>query len=390
MTIIKLKDKADARILIRAANWVGDAIMTTPVVRAVRKNYPRAQITVLAKPWVIPVYEHNPHIDYIWRYDNAFRHTRGLGTFRLAGDLGRYGFDLAVLMQNAFEAGLISFLAGVKERLGYNTDGRGFLLNRSVKMDPELKKGHLIDYYINILTRAGLSAAGREMDLFLDARDRRFAETLLAECGLDSDGPVIGINPGATGGTAKRWFPERYSKLCKRLYEIYGRKILIFGGPADHALGEKISAEARGCCINIAGTTTLGQAFALIEQCCLFVTNDSGLMHAAAAMDIPQVAVMGSTDYIATAPSSSRAIMVRVPVHCSPCLKDTCPTNHECMDAVSVDMVMDTCKKQLDSSGKKAMRTAAKNVINPGTQAETIMEKTDSSANPETADCLTV
>ncbi|MBU3954575.1 MAG: glycosyltransferase family 9 protein, partial [Proteobacteria bacterium] len=154
MTKIMLNDSIDARILIRAANWVGDAIMTTPVIRGVRKNYPNACITVLAKPWVVPVYANNPYVDDIMVYENLGRHRMGIGTLRLAGDIRHRRFDLAILMQNAFEAALLAFLARIPERLGYDTDGRSLLLNRCVRLDPALKKMHLIDYYMGILKGA--------------------------------------------------------------------------------------------------------------------------------------------------------------------------------------------------------------------------------------------
>ncbi|MCP4718624.1 MAG: lipopolysaccharide heptosyltransferase II [Desulfobacteraceae bacterium] len=347
MTKIMLKDSSDARILIRAANWVGDAIMTTPVIRGVRKNYPDARITVLAKPWVIPVYEKNPHVDDVMVYENSGRHKMGIGTLRLAGDMRKHHFDLAILMQNAFEAALLAFLAGIPERVGYNTDGRFLLLNQCVKLDPALKKDHLIDYYIGILRGAGLEDDGRKLDLVLGDEDKAAAKKILAENGLGGSGPVIGINPGATGGTAKRWFPDRYAKLCRELFHKYQTKVLIFGGPADQALGKKIMDMAKGCCINIAGKTTLSQAFGLIGNCDLFVTNDSGLMHAAAALDVNQVAIIGSTDYIATAPANKNSIMVREPTSCAPCLKDECPIDHRCMTRISVDAVMDVCRSVL-------------------------------------------
>ncbi len=353
MVFINLIDNARAKILIRAANWVGDAIMTTPVIRAVRKNFPKAEITILAKPWVIPVYENNPYIDKILVYESNNRHKRGVGTLLLAKDLRGYHFDLAILMQNAFEAGLISFMGGIKERVGYNTDGRGFLLNRKVKLNPELKKGHLIDYYIGILKGAHLADDGRALDLFLCESDREFAGRFLEKEEFDLSKPVIGINPGATGGTAKRWFPKRYARVCKNLAKKLKVKILIFGGPKDFELGKYIAKLSEDCCINIAGTTSLGQAFALIEKCSLFITNDSGLMHAAAALNINQVAVIGSTDYVATAPANENSIMVRAEVFCSPCLKDVCPTDHQCMDKISVDMVMETCKSLLKANWQK-------------------------------------
>ncbi|MBF0572572.1 MAG: lipopolysaccharide heptosyltransferase II [Desulfamplus sp.] len=360
------------KILIRAANWVGDAIMTTPVIRSIRKSYPDAHITLLAKPWVIPVFDNSPYIDEIMVYENDTRHTKGVGTLRLVKDMRKHSFDVAILMQNAFEAGLITFLAGIPVRIGYNTDGRGLILNPSIKMDKRLKKGHLIDYYRGILKGSNHRFCGdlrhfiddgRKLDLFISDFERTEALKKLTSYGIDSQKqPVIGINPGATGGTAKRWFPERYAELAKRLSEQFNTKILIFGGQADKELGDKISEiasqsdgktidQASPICVNLAGKTTLRQAFALIEKCDLFITNDSGLMHAAAALGTKQIAIIGSTDHIATAPSSLNSIMIRVSVPCSPCLKVHCPKDkndtqyHVCMNKITVDMVISEIKK---------------------------------------------
>lgn len=352
MTEIRLKDSSRAHILIRAANWVGDAVMTTPVIRAVRTNFPLARITVLAKPWVVPVYQNNPHIDQVMIYDNDGRHKMGIGTLRLAKDMKIQKFDLAILMQNAFEAALLAFLARIPERLGYNTDARGLLLNRCVKMDPALKKGHLIDYYLAILSSAGLETAGRDLELYPDPRDRAWARHFLDEQALSGPGrPVLGINPGATGGTAKRWFPKRYAQLAAELSARHQTRVIIFGAPADRALGDEISAMTQGACINMAGQTSLSKAFALIGALDLFVTNDSGLMHAAAAQNVNQVAVIGSTDHIATAPANKNSVMVRQKVPCSPCLKTQCPMDHQCMDKITVDMVMAACNAFLEKEG---------------------------------------
>ncbi|MEX1298848.1 MAG: lipopolysaccharide heptosyltransferase II [Desulfotignum sp.] len=345
----QISNQSCRRILIRAANWVGDAVMTTPVIRAVRKNFPEAHITVLAKPWVIPVYASNPHVDEIMVYDHAGRHKMGMGTLRLAKDIRRRRFDLAILMQNAFEAALLVFLAKVPLRVGYNTDARTLLLRPAIPLDPALKKTHLIDYYLGILRGAGMAIDGRDMDLYISRADQKRADVLLSGIKQNRRDRVLGINPGATGGTAKRWFPDRYAALCRRLADTFDTKILIFGGPGDHDLGEQIAAMAPGCCVNLAGNTGLGQAFALIHRCDLFVTNDSGLMHAAAALHIPQVAVIGSTDPVATSPDSPVSRMIRVPVSCAPCLKDECPTDHACMDRITVDMVFDTCCRLLNT-----------------------------------------
>ncbi|MBF0390319.1 MAG: lipopolysaccharide heptosyltransferase II [Desulfamplus sp.] len=350
-------NKSKSKILIRAANWIGDAIMTTPVIRAIRKNYPDAHITLLAKPWVIPVFDNNPYIDEVMVYQSGGRHAKGFGTIRLSKDIRKKRFDIAILMQNAFEAALITFLGSVPVRIGYNTDGRTLLLNPSIKLDKRLKKGHLIDYYIGILKGAGLYDAGRELDLFISDIEKVEAIKIIESYGINiKTDHVIGINPGATGGTAKRWFPERYAELAKRLSEKFKTKILIFGSSSDYELGETIKQDV---CINLAGKTTLRQAFALMEKCDLFITNDSGLMHAAAALHTKQIAIVGSTDHIATSPSSPNSVMIRVPVPCSPCLKVHCPKDksdtdyHVCMNKITLDMVIEKCEYALKKSYKK-------------------------------------
>ncbi len=138
MKPIKLKNNNNPKILIRAANWIGDAIMTTPVIRALKKNYPDSHISILAKPWVIPVFDNNPYIDEIILFDDKKTHKKGFGFLRLAKDLRKYKFDISILMPNSFSSALITFFAGITQRVGYNTDAIGF----KKSLEPLLKKHH--------------------------------------------------------------------------------------------------------------------------------------------------------------------------------------------------------------------------------------------------------
>ncbi|MFO7560247.1 MAG: lipopolysaccharide heptosyltransferase II [Desulfobacterales bacterium] len=358
MLAAKILDQQKIKtILIRSANWVGDTIMSTPLIRAVRKNFPDASIHVLAKPWVAPLFDNNPFIDNVLIYDADGRHRLGFGTFRLSADMRKHGFDLFISIQNAFEAALVSFLAGIPRRVGYNTDGRTLLLNYSIPLDPALKKGHLIDYYLGILHGVSLADDGRELDLFVSDKEQARAEDILSGYGLSGKERLIGINPGAKYGTAKRWFPERYAELCNRLLAEDETKILIFGGPGEESLGKYIAEQTENRCINLSGKTGLREAIALIGRCRLFITNDSGLMHAAAALDIPQIAVIGSTDPIATGPSNRESGIVQVPVSCSPCLKTECPIDHRCMTRITVDMVYTAAQELLASKQTHAQET---------------------------------
>jgi len=340
-----LRSKQIKRILIRSTNWVGDAVITTPAIRAVRKNFPEAKISLLAKPWVAPIFYNNPYIDNVLIYDATGKHKGLSGIPRLSKELRKEKFDLAILLQNAFEAALIVFLAGIPNRLGYNTDARSLLLTHCICLKPAFKRLHQIDYYLGILEGALLKSDGRQLTLVVTDKERKHAEKILAKYGITGKDRLIGINPGAVFGSAKRWFPERYAALSIKLQEYSGAKIVIFGGPGEKALGYYIAELMGNRCVNFCGKTSLREAVALIERCQLFITNDSGLMHVAAAIDTPQIAIFGSTDHVTTSPGSPGSRIIRVPVSCSPCLKPDCPIDHMCMKNITVDMVYDAALK---------------------------------------------
>lgn len=339
-----------SRILIRSANWVGDAIMSTPTLRAIRKNFPAAHISILAKPWVSPLYENNPDIDEILIY--AGKHKGLMGKLRLSNELKLYQFDLAILLQNAFEAALLAFLANIPNRLGYAADGRSALLTHRIYRPQDYKQIHQIDYYLGILKRAGLETFGREQTLIVSETEQKDAEEILNFHGADGKELLIGINPGAAYGTAKRWFPDRYADLCRKIRKQINAKFIVFGGPGEESLGKYICDQVGRNCINVCGRTTLRQAFALIEKCRLFITNDSGLMHAAAALNIPQIAIFGSTNHTTTSPAGDKSLIIRVPAPCSPCLKPDCPTDHCCMTAVTAEMVYEKALTHLDTNDR--------------------------------------
>ncbi|MCF8066988.1 MAG: lipopolysaccharide heptosyltransferase II [Desulfobacterales bacterium] len=341
------------RIVVRAANWVGDAIMSTPATRALRKNFLDAEITILAKPWVGPIYNNNPYVDKIMVYEANGRHRGIRGKFQLGKDLRSEKFDLAFLLQNAFEAALISRLGRIPVRIGYNTDARSLLLTHSIPMTPAHKKRHQVDYYLGILEGASINTDGRSMDLIISESEMLNAETFLQNNRVVKGRILIGINPGAAYGNAKRWIPERFAEVCKRLSGLYKTHFIIFGAPGEAELGKQIKALIGENCINTCGKTNLREAFALIAQCRLFITNDSGLMHAAAAMHIPQIAIFGSTNHTTTYPDSPESLIVRVPTDCSPCMKPECTQKtHRCMEAVTVDMVYHVAEKIISDGYK--------------------------------------
>lgn len=336
------------RLLVRSTNWIGDAVMTTPAVSAIRANFPSARISMLVKPWVAPIFAHSPHVDQILMYDDRGRHAGTWGKVRLARELRRGHFDAAILLQNAVEAAIIAFMAGVGVRIGFDTDGRRLLLTHPVHRRADVLKIHQTGYYLEMLRGAGLTIGTHDLELKVGENARRQACKRLEALGLRDGRAVVGINPSATFGPTKQWFPERFAQLADRVRAAFDAHVVLFGGPGDRGLGQRIASGMKRPPVDLCGRTTLGEAMALIQACDLFVTNDSGLMHVAAALDVPLVAIFGSTNPVATGPSSRRSRVVQSPVDCAPCLKPHCPLGHmDCMRNITVGDVFGAVREML-------------------------------------------
>lgn len=348
MKCMKSLPESPGKILIRSTNWIGDAIMTTPAVRTIRQNFPDSDITLLALPWVADVFAACPHIDHIFIYDKNGRHQGLRGKLRLADELRASNFDLTILLQNAFEAALITSLARIPIRAGYTTDARRILLTHGVHKDPDIGSKHQVHYYQEMLRGLGLQPGPDLLELFLKPSAIKEAETLLKKAVQGRDVPIIGLNPGAAYGPAKRWPVRKYAELGRLLATATDGPILIFGTEEDQEAAAEISAAVGDQVLDLTGKTSLALALACIDRCHVFVTNDSGLMHVAAALHTPLVAIFGSTDHIATGPYSDKATIVRNPLDCSPCMKTHCPKEHfQCMEKITVSEVAEAALKLL-------------------------------------------
>ncbi|HEV2687684.1 MAG TPA: lipopolysaccharide heptosyltransferase II, partial [Bryobacteraceae bacterium] len=286
---------------------MGDAVMCLPALRAIRDRFPQAKISILAKSSVSDLYTHESFTDDLIIYNsNSY--------FRVGSDLRRRQFDCAILLQNAFEAAWIAWLARIPTRIGYNTDLRGLLLTRAIKVPkPGEIPRHQRFYYVELLRRAGVIDHLPTCDGIRLTRSATRTRT-------------IGVSPGAAFGNAKRWLPERFAEAASQLANARGASIALFGSAAERALCDRVAQLIHGPQVtNYAGQTTLAQFIERAAQCELFLTNDSGAMHIASALGVPIVAIFGATDHIATGPTGSNSRVVREPVECSPCLLRECP-----------------------------------------------------------------
>ncbi|MGZ3577439.1 MAG: lipopolysaccharide heptosyltransferase II [Syntrophales bacterium] len=331
-------------ILIRGTNWIGDAVMTLPAVRAVRNTFPAARISVLAKPWVAEIFNICPDVDEVIVFHSPGPHAGIAGKLRLAKELKARNFDTAILLQNAIEAAIITQLAGIPVRAGYNSDGRGLLLTHSVPRTEAVRRVHQIQYYMEMVKALGCRPTEATVHLDPGNEYQGLSEKLLSEHGIRREGFIVGLAPGAAYGPAKRWFPERFAAVGDRLVEDRSAQIILFGSNEDRKSADLVQQHANHRYINLSGKTNLRDAIAVISRCGLFISNDSGLMHVAGALNIPTIAIFGSTNPVTTSPVGDRSVVIYKGASCSPCLKETCPTDFRCMEMISVEEVCETAK----------------------------------------------
>ncbi len=329
-----------SNILVRATNWVGDAVMSVPALRAIRERFPRARVSVLARPWVADIYARESWCDQLIPY-TAERGARDwAGKWHAASALRREKFDCAILLQNAFEAALVVWMARIPVRIGYDRDARGVLLTNAVLVPkPGDTPPHQRYYYLELLRRAGIIERLPHVEAI-----RLEGVPDAAQVGRPRlYGCVVGVSPGAAYGTAKRWLPERFAETAVRLGSEFAGGVAVFGSRDERPLCEQVAQAIRASgvqAINFAGATTLREFIEMVAACRVFVTNDSGAMHIASALGVPTIAVFGATDHVATGPTGELARIVREPVFCSPCLLRECPIDHRCMTAVTTDRVV--------------------------------------------------
>jgi heptosyltransferase-2 len=326
------------RILIRATNWVGDAVMSLPALHALRKRFPHSHIAILARPWVADLYARESVCDRVIPYTPAPGRKDLLAKWTVARELAKENFDAAILLPNSFESALVAKLAGIPRIIGYNRDARGFLLTESIPI-PDAHR-HERFYYLELLLRAGLlseipNPAVISLTPFPETGAALFSARNVAL-------PVIGVSPGAAYGNAKRWLPERFAESAIELAASLNAQVALFGSAAERDLCETVARVIGPRAHNFAGQTTLREFIDMAAACRVFLTNDSGAMHIASALGVPTVTIFGSTDDVTTGPTGPLARIVREPVECSPCLLRECPIDHRCMTRIPSSRVTAT------------------------------------------------
>ena len=321
------------RVLIVGPAWVGDMVMSQVIYSGLRADNPDIEIDVLTPRATLSLVQRMPEVNRGILIDQ--RHGQfGFGYRRALGSkLAENRYDRAIVTPNSLKSALVPFFADIPRRVGFLGEYRYFLLN-DIRLLDKRRLPLMTDRFLALIDKTRAQMIRPQLMVDEDNQTR-----FIRESGLDLSKPVVGFCPGAEFGDAKQWPESYFAELGRRLV-AQGKQVWILGSPADEQTGAIISDGIGDGCTNLSGKTTLPDAIDLLALCESVVTNDSGLMHIAAAVGTPVTAIYGSTSPDFTPPLSDRAKIVRLGLDCSPCFKRECPLGHRnCLNRLSPDLV---------------------------------------------------
>ncbi|CAM2180318.1 Lipopolysaccharide heptosyltransferase 2 [Paraburkholderia sacchari] len=335
------------RALVIAPNWIGDALMAQPLLSRLVKLHPRIDIDAIAPTWVAPVLERMPEIRDVYATDLAHGKLQLLRRWQLAGDLRAERYDAVYVLPNSLKSALIPWLANIPLRIGYTGESRYGFLNVRHANPPKTERPPMVKHYAALAYAPGATVPD-DLPLPRLEADPNEASRVSSRFNLDTRVPLLVFCPGAEYGPAKRWPPEHFAALARMVGQSFPyTQIVALGSPKDAPLAQAIADKAPNV-RNLCGQTALGEACALISRASAVVTNDSGLMHVAAALRRPLVAIYGSTDPRHTPPLSDLAKVQWLHLECSPCFARECPLGHlNCLRELSPEQVFDDLRGML-------------------------------------------
>lgn len=342
--------EAYRNIIVRMPNWLGDAVMATPVLADLRHHFPDAAITAMCKKNVGLLLKEDPHIDEIFSFERPSGWIHRRKHLEIIQPLRQGEFDLGILLTNSWSSALWFYRGNVKELVGYADNFRSPLLTKAVRYSKKKERQHLVTTYKELLQPLGIPLSTTSPQLYLQSDELAWAKNFLKRMGIETDKhKIIGINPGAAYGSAKCWLPERFVQVSKKLLEDPQVRIVYFGDAAGAPLVDSICSKLPKEVINLAGKTSIRELMALLKCCAVLLTNDSGPMHIAAALATPLLALFGSTNEVKTGPNPQGEV-IHKHVECSPCYKRTCPIDFRCMTRIESDEVVETLRKIVEEN----------------------------------------
>ena len=335
-------------ILLIRTDRVGDVVLTTPAIAALRADFPAAHIAMLVSPETREIVDGNPHLNEVIVDDKKGKHG-GLGFFALVSLLRSKKFDLAVVFHTKKRTNLLCFLAGIPERLGYKNNKFGFLLTKPL-VDVRIEGDrHEAQYCVDVLKPLGIEASAFRPFVPLTGECRKWVAGIFDKNKISPLDVVVAVHPGASC-ISKRWMPERFSEVINALS---GRpaKVVLVGGPENAAIASQIKSSLKVPILDLTGKTTIGQLAAVLAKCRLLISNDSGPVHVAVAVGTPVVSIFGRNQKGLSPtrwrPLGAKDIVLHEEVGCPICLAHNCVIDFECLKAVKVPQVLQAAKSLL-------------------------------------------
>jgi len=350
-----VRSKEKKRLLVLRYRFIGDTILTIPFLRNLRRAEPQAHIAWLVAPGSSDIVKGIPYVDELIYWDPVTIHADSRGTHRSLADkwafirgLRSMRFDKAYVLKRSLSSAIIAWLSGASERIGFDTECRGFFLTKRV---PYRHDQHEVQNFLDVLRADNITIRDDYLEAWLTDSERAFADNFLMQSGFTDKQKIIALHP-FTANPPRAWHLDNFIELANRLQEKYCARVLIFGGKRDSSHIEYLKGKISPEPVMVVGTTTLRESMALLERCSLLVCNDSGIMHLAAAMQIPLVALFGPQSPVKFGPWGEKCRVLYKAYPCSPCkqkfFKECKPTDRmspECVEAIRVGEVIEEIEK---------------------------------------------
>ncbi|MDD5097164.1 MAG: lipopolysaccharide heptosyltransferase II [Candidatus Omnitrophica bacterium] len=349
--VFEKKDQQLKRILIVRTDRIGDVLLSTPVIKALRQKYPQAYISMMVAPYAKDIVENNPYLDEVIVYDKDGLHKSWLRSLKFASRLKKKKFDLAVILHPTNRVHLLAFLAGIPKRLGYNRK-LGALLNLKKEHQKQDGLKHEAEYNLELLKDLGIADGYTDLYIPIKAESVKWADDFLKKEGISPSDKILAINPGASC-PSKLWPFERFAQVAAKLSKAHNLKVLILAGPKDTLLADKVTKhqELKDKVINLAGKTSISQLASILKRCVLFISNDSGPVHIASAVGTPVISIFGRSQAGLSpkrwGPLGKRDRYLHKEVGCIQCLAHNCQKEFACLKAISVDDVVQVAESIL-------------------------------------------
>jgi heptosyltransferase-2 len=339
------------RILIVRTDRIGDVLLSTPVIKALRQKYPQAYISMIVSPYARDIVEANPYLDEVIIYDKDIKHKSWMRSLKFASRLKKKRFDLAIILHPINRMHLIAFLAGIPLRLGYNRKF-GFLNNFRKTHTKQEGLRHEAEYNLDLLSDLGVGGNARDLFMPIKTESEQWVRDLLASNGIKETDKLLAINPGASC-PSKIWPADRFAQVAETLAKRHNFRILIVAGAKDIPLANMVAQKLGDRALNLSGKTSVSHLASILKRCSLFISNDSGPVHIASSLGVPVISIFGRNQPGLSprrwGPLGRRDKYLHKDVGCIQCLAHNCKKEFACLKAISVEDVLSAAESILSS-----------------------------------------